>query len=238
MRANDVINMALRVSGVLGTGQTAPAEMTNQALTSLNILLDSWAAQRWLVFRTVNLTLPATGAASYSVGPSGDFAIAQRPQALEAAFISQNVGTPQQIDTPIDVIAAREDYNQIALKSVVSMPWAVFYDNAMPLGQAYFWPIPTAGRYSMTLTVKAPLAEVTGLLADMGLPPEFNEALVYNLACRIRTLYQLNPDPAVVGLAKAAMNTVRRANAQIARLKMPAGVSRGGRFNIFSGLSR
>lgn len=240
MIANDLINMALRASGILGTGQTAPPEMTSQALSSLNMIIGQWAAKRWLTYHTVNLTKTSTGAASYTVGPGGDFDITKRPQNLEAAFFSQNVGTPQQIDTPIEILKAREDYNAIALKSVTSMPWAVFYDNAMPLGAVYFWPIPNATLYSMTLTVKATLSPVTdaNLMVDMGLPPEFDEALVYNLAARMRVLYQLPPDPAVIGLAKAGLGTIRAANTQIPHLRMPAGLSGKGRYNVYSDQSR
>ena len=235
MIANDLINMALRAAGLLGTGQTAPAEMSNQALTSLNMLIEQWAAKRWLSFRTTNLTLTSTGASSYTVGPGGDFNISARPQSVEAAFFSQNMGTPQQIDTPIEVLRAREDYNAIALKGVTSVSRSVFYDNAMPLGTAYFWPIPTSSRYSMTLTVKAPLTTVSNILADMGLPPEFDEALVYNLAVRLRTLYQMAADPAIVMLAKASLGTIRAANTQISKLRMPTGLTGPGRFNIYSG---
>lgn len=237
MIANDLINMALRASGILGTGQTAPAEMTNQALTALNMILRQWSAKRWLDYRTTNLTLTSTGALSYTVGPGGDFDIPRRPQSVEAAFISMNSGAAQ-IDIPIEVYRAREDYNAVALKSLVTMPSGVFYDNAMPLGVAYFWPVPNAARYSMTLTVKNPLLDVTDILADMGLPPEFDEALTYSLAVRMRTLYQLAPDAGVVALARAGIGTIRSANAQVARLRMPVGLSHGGRYNIFSDGSR
>jgi hypothetical protein len=72
----------------------------------------------------------------------------------------------------------------------------------------------------------------------MGLPPEFDEALMYNLACRMRTLYQMPADAQLIGLARAGMGTIRSANAQIPLLKMPTGLSRGGRFNVFSGQGR
>ena len=234
MIANDLINMASRAAGVLGTGQTMPAEMTATAQLSLNMILGQWAAKRWLTYHTVNYPLVSTGAASYTVGPGGDFNVVARPQNIEAAFVSQNNGAANQIDTPLQILTSREDYNRIALKSVVSMPSMLFYDNAMPLGTVYFWPVPNATRYSMTLTLKGTLPTVTTLLADMGLPPEFDEALLYNLACRIRTLYQMGPDPVLIGLAKAGLGTIRQANAQIPRLQIPTALTRGARYNVYS----
>jgi hypothetical protein len=80
-----------------------------------------------------------------------------------------------------------------------------------------------------------PLTSFTDLGADINLPPEYQEALVWNLAGRLRALYQLPPDPIVISLAKAALGTVRAANTQVERLQIPAAIGRGGRFNIYSG---
>ena len=237
MNGNSLISDALFASGVLGTGQTANADMTTRALRSLNAMLGQWTARRWLVFHLVNLTKTSTGATSYTVGPAGDFNIAARPGQIEAAFVSQNIGTAQQIDTPIRQLHSREAYNQIAMKQLVSYPYYFYYDAAMPLGTLYAWPNPNTGQYSLTLTVKDILASITDPSVTLNLPPEYEEALVYNLATRIRINYQMEVDAGLLGIARSALGTIRETNAQIATLKMPPRLM-GARYNIYSDQSR
>jgi hypothetical protein len=59
-------------------------------------------------------------------------------------------------------------------------------------------------------------------------PPEYFEAMLYNLAGRICLLYQVPINPGVVALATAGLNTVRVANHRVANLVMPGGLSRQG----------
>lgn len=237
MNGNSLISDALFASGVLGTGQTANADMSTRALRALNAMLGQWTARRWLVFHLVNATKVSTGATSYTVGPSGDFNVAARPGQIESAFVSQNIGTPQQIDTPIRQLHSREAYSQIAMKGLVSYPYYFFYDAGMPLGTLYAWPNPNSGQYSLTITVKDILASIADPSVTLNLPPEYEEALVYNLAARLRVMYQMDADAAMIGLARAALGTIRETNAQIPTLKMPPRLM-GSRYNVYSDQSR
>lgn len=238
MTPRDIIRLALKTAGMLGVGQTPSSEMSNDAFTQLNMMLGQWAQKRWLVYHLINVTKTMTGASSYTVGPTGDFNLSARPAVIEAAFVSQNYGTPQQIDTPLEILNSREDYNRIAMKALTSFPYYIYYDNAFPLGTLYPWPVPNASLYSLTITVKMPLPAYVGLTDDLNLPAEYQEALMYNLAARMRPLYQLGPDPSIVALAKSALATIRAANTQIPKLRMPNALTRSGRYNIYSDIGR
>ena len=238
MTPRDIINLAFKNSGVLAQGQTLSQEHANDAFTMLNAMLAQWAVKRWLIYHLVDVTKTMTGATSYTVGPAGDFNVAARPSAIEAAFVSQNLNTPQQIDTPLEILQSREDYNRISMKGLVSFPYYLFYDNAFPLGIIYPWPAPNANLYGLTLTIKAPLTAFTSLSSDLNLPTEYQEALIYNLAGRLRPFFQLAPDNSIVALARAALSAIRNANTQIPRLQMPVGMNRGGRYNVYSDQGR
>jgi uncharacterized MnhB-related membrane protein len=234
----DIVTLSLRNSGVLGTGRTADADMTNTVFKMLNSMLAQWAVKRWLVYHLVNVSIPSTGAVSYTVGQGGAFNMATRPSEIDAAFVSQNLGRPDQIDTPLSIIEAREDYNRIAMKGLVSFPYILYYDNAYPLGSVYFWPAPNATQYGITITAKMVLSAFTSLTQDINLPGEYQEALIYNLAMRVCVLYQLDLDAAIVALAKAALGTIRAANTQIPMLQMPPQLGRGARYNVYSDQGR
>lgn len=81
--------------------------------------------------------------------------------------------------------------------------------------------------------------EVTGLESSLDsktdMPPEYDEAMHYNLAIRICSMYQVPVNPSSVGLARAALNTIRRANAQVPTMRMPSGLRWGGnQFYIYA----
>lgn len=76
------------------------------------------------------------------------------------------------------------------------------------------------------------VTQVTSTLdAEFNMPPEYEEAIHYNLCMRLRSMYQYPADPVQVGLARASMNTLRNANTQVPTLRMP----RAYRFNRNAG---
>lgn len=231
---SDIISLALRDSGVLGVGQTASAEDTADCFTRLNWMIGQWKRKRWLIYHLIDVSVVTTGAQSYTVGPGGDYDT-PRPDKLEFAYLRQIVPSqPSPVDWPLDILASREDYSRIALKNMTSFPQVIFYDSGWPMGRVYPWPIPQANLYEVHLVLKDQLGEFTSLSQDVNLPPEYEAALFYNLAVRLRPAYQLPPDPSLVALATDALNVIRNANAQIPRLTLPRRlVSPGGKYNIY-----
>lgn len=205
-------------------------------------MLQQWERKRWLVYHLVDLAKVSTGAMSYTVGPGGDFdtgAGTVRPARLESGFLRQiQTSPPNQVDFPLTIVKSREDYNRIALKSLVSFPVAAFLDTDWPLAHLLVWPVPNASIYEIHISVMAQLPASFPTLASLvTLPYEYYDAIVYNLALRNRPRYRIGtfPGDALPGLAKDALNVLRGANTQIARLHMPGGLlARGNSYNIFS----
>ncbi len=72
--------------------------------------------------------------------------------------------------------------------------------------------------------------------AQMTMPPEYYEAIHYNLARRIMEMYNYPVPPSKAALARASLNTIRLANAQVPTLSMPRSLRnvRGSGFYIFN----
>jgi len=84
-------------------------------------MIAQWARKRWLMWHLIDVAKVSTGAQSYTVGVGGDFNT-PRPDRLEAAFFRQIVPSqPNLIDYPLEIIEARETYNNIALKTLSSL---------------------------------------------------------------------------------------------------------------------
>lgn len=161
-----------------------------------------------------------------------------RPPKIESAFLRQIQNSqPNQVDYPMDILQSMEDYNRIALKSLSSFPGAVFLDSQWPLSTLFCYPVPQANIYSINVSVMEQLPSSFSTLATaVNLPYEYYSCILYNLALRLRPVYQIGTyagDP-LPGLAKNALNVVRGPNTQVARLHMPAQLVRPGIYNIFS----
>jgi P22 tail accessory factor len=226
MTPGDLIAIALKTAGVIGIGQTADYQDTSDVFVILNAMIGQWSRKRFLIPNLVDVATTSTGAQSYTIGPGGTFNV-PRPDRIEAAYCRLlPVLSTGSVDFPLDIIDAHEDYADLVLKELVSFPMALFYDSAWPLGNLFFYPVPNA-QFELHVVIKNTIAQFAGLTTVINLPPEYTDALIWNLACRIRPLYQLAPDPSLVALAATALNTIRGANAQIPRLRMPSGLPSG-----------
>ena len=234
--ALDLITGAMDDAGIIGVGQTPLAEDTNKALSRLNAMIAQWSRRRWLVYHLIDIVFTGTGALSYSIGPGGDISV-NRPDRIEAGYFRQLAGLPgNNVDYPLAILQSREDYNQIVLKTMASVPAYIFYDSDFPLGNIFIWPLPNS-TYEMHLSVKPALQSFPTLDTAFVLPPEYEECIRLNLAVRLRVAYQLGPDAGLIALAKVALNTIKNTNAQIPLLQMPSDLVRGNIYNVFSDTS-
>lgn len=232
---NDLVTLALVDAGITGIGQSPSAYDAQNALTRLQWMLSQWQSKRWLVYRLQTFSVLSTGAQSYSVGPGGDIDVLKRPDRLEDAFFRQiTQSQPNQIDYPLEILESREDYNKIALKSLVSFPNYIFYDSDNPLGRVFPWPVPEANIYEVHISLKQVLQQIESLTDDLAMPDEYYQAVYLSLAEFLRMGYQLPPDSMLASKAKEARDVIRGSNTQIARLGMPSEITRPGIYNPYS----
>jgi len=162
-----------------------------------------------------------------------------RPDKLDSAFLRQiQNASPNQVDYPLQILESYEDYARIRLKSLVSFPGCVFMDAAMPVSLVYAYPVPQGGGlYELHLIVKENLPSRFGTLATLiTLPFEYYEAIVANLAWRLRSKYQIPsfPGDPLPGMVKDSLLVLRGANTEIAELTIDPNLTRSGLYNIFS----
>lgn len=234
--ARDLCTSVLKNIGVVGVGQTPLAEDINDAFTALNRMLAAWSRNRMFVYRTATASCTANGMQAYTVGSGGDLDLA-RPAKIVSAFVRLQAGSANPVDYPLRPLTAREDYAAIVLKSMNSFPQVVYYDPEFPFGMLYVWPVPSS-LYEIHISALQTLSAFSNLSDEADFPEEYEEAITYNLAVRLRPNYQLNPDPELTRLAKASRSVLAQANLEVPTLSMPAGVRGGGSYNIYSDTGR
>ena len=228
--ALDICTDALALIGVAAEGQDPDAATANLALRFLNRMLAQWARKRWLNYHLLDIACVGQNTPGLTVGPGGAFNT-PRPDRIESAYLrlGMTTGLSGQADYPLSVMQSREDYARVMLKSMAAWPAAVFYDAAYPVGTLYVWPV-CSQAYEVHILVKDSSAlNLPALSAIVTMPPEYEEAMVYNLAGHLTAPFGRELPREIPAMASAALNTLRQANVQVPMLGMPAGVRGGSR---------
>jgi len=230
--AGDQINGALKLIGELAEGEEPSPATSQDALTALNQMLDSWSADRLAVYATEDTTFTWTAnVASLTLGPSGADITAARPlQVMDSTYFNYN-----NLSYGLALIN-EEQYNAIALKSSTSTwPQLLWVNMGMPLITMKIWPVPTASvEFHLISVVQLTQPALTS--TELSVPPGYLRAFRYNLACEIAAEFGVEPPPRVAAIAARSLRTIKRINNPNDLMSMPYQiVTRSPRFNIFTG---
>ena len=229
---SDIISLALKTANVIGVGQTPLAQDINDSFNQLNMMMAQWQRRRYMVYELVTVSLQSTGAESYTIGLGQQFNIT-RPVKLEFAYFRMNSGTPLPVDYPLQVLRAQEDYDRISIKNLNAFPQYVYYDTGFPVGNIYVWPVPN-NQYEIFLSVMVQLQKFNTISDEIILPPEYLDALHWNLARRLCVVYGVPITPELTGYAEASMRAIEEVNSQIPLLHMPVALrGKSGAYNIY-----
>ena len=231
--ANDQINGALRLIGQLAEGETPSAATSQDALTAMNQMLDSWSAERLSVFSTQDQTFTWTqGLISRTLGPTGDF-VGNRPVLLDDATYFKD--PTNGISFGIKIIN-QQQYDGIAVKTVTSTyPQVIWLNMDMPNVSMYIYPVPTKALEWHFISVTE-LVEPATLATELVIPPGYLRAFRFNLACEIAAEFGVEPPPSVQRIAMSSKRNIKRINNPDDVMSLPYSiVATRQRFNIFAG---
>ena len=217
-----MITRALRIIGAIGQGATPATAQLTEALEALQAMLGQWRNERLLVYAITQVTHTPTGAASYTIGPSGADITATRPVRIEDAF--HNDGT---YDRPLEVLQLRGEYDRIPDKATQGLPAYVYYLPAMSNGTVYVYPCANSG--TLKLNVWTVLPDTIALSDTLALPPGYEEAIVQNLVMAIAPEYGYQPTALQVAGSRAALANIKRSNIGIDVLDLPCDLPGMGR---------
>lgn len=222
----ELLQNALVDGGIIGLDEDIEQEIITKAFRYANWMLALWARKRWLVYSLSEYHFISTGAHTYKVGEGQIVDINPRPDRLQYAymrFLALRPGSPPQfpVDIPLDIIASREDYSQINVKTVGTLPWRIFYDPQWPVGVLHPWPVPQQGLYGIHVGFKTVLPRFQSLQQVINFPPEYEVALNWNLARTLRAAFSLPPSPEISSLARDALNAIRMANQAMWTQRLP-----------------
>jgi hypothetical protein len=231
MTALDLITRSLKLIGVLSDGEAPSSSEANDALESLNDMIDSWSTQSLLIPNQIREVFPLVASQqTYTMGTGGNFNTS-RPMSIIRGIIQLTNETPV-VELPMQMLTM-EQYAGIILKGTPStFPLAFYSDNAFPLTNISVWPVPTCSSNNLVLYSWKPLADLAALTTVISLPPGYARALRFNLAIDLAPEYSKPLDETVAAKAIEAKADIKRMNQRPRFLQVDDAVrSNGGVYN-------
>jgi hypothetical protein len=231
--AGDQINGALRLIGQLAEAETPTAATSQDALTALNQMIDSWNTERLAVFSTQDQVFDwPPNVLSRTLGPTGDF-VGNRPILLDDS--TYFIDTASGISYGIKIIN-QQQYDGIAVKTVTSTyPQVIWINMSYPNIEMYVYPKPTKVLEWHFISVEE-ITQPALLSTTLAFPPGYLRAFKYNLACEIAAEFGVEPSPQVQRIAMTSKRNLKRINNPDDVMSIPyAIVGTRQRFNIFAG---
>jgi hypothetical protein len=231
--AGDQINRALRLLGVLAEGETPSASVSQDSLTALNQMIESWNTERLSVFSTQDQVFNwPPDLITRTLGPSGDF-VGNRPVLMDDATYFRDAST--NVSYGIKFIN-QQQYDGIAVKTVTSTyPQVIFVNMTYPNITITIYPKPTRVLEWHFISVEQ-LSQPATLATALTFPPGYLRAFVYNLAMEIAPEFGVEPSPQVTRIAMTSKRNIKRINNPDDVMSMPYSlVATRQRFNVYAG---
>ena len=231
--AGDQINGALRLIGQLAEGETPSAATSQDSLTALNQMIDSWSIERLAVFSTQDQVFSwPPGAISRTLGPTGNF-VGNRPVLLDDSTYFRDPAN--NISFGIKILN-QQQYNGIAVKTVTSTyPQVIWINMTYPDIEMYVYPVPTKVLEWHFVSVSE-LTQPATLATVLTFPPGYLRAFRYCLACEIAAEFGVEPSPQVSRIAMTSKRNLKRINNPEDIMSLPYSiVASRQRYNIFAG---
>ncbi len=206
--ALDLITDAAIELGIIGAGQTMGSDDSAFMLRKLNQRVQTWSNLRLMIPTLTEISVPMTGAQSYTIGPSGADVTASRPLKVDSAYAVDSGG----IEYPVEVLT-RDRWHGISYKAVAGgLPDAVWYDAQNTSGRLYVYP--KASSYTLKLQCLVALTSFASLSTACVLPEGYDLALILTLAEDCANAFGKPIPPDLRMRAKGARSAVKRTNTE------------------------
>lgn len=211
MKVLDLIKGSFRLLGVLASGEEPRADEAQDALASLNDMLESWKLERLMVYAILPTTLNlVAGKATYTLGPGGDLNI-ERPTELDQISLLYTTNGSPVINMPVPLLNL-DQFQQILVPTTTStIPQWAYLDDNYPMRSLTFYPVPSQV-YATNLFLWKQIDAFTDIFQIISLPSGYQRALRYNLALELAPEYSVNPSQVVAAVAQESRSNVKLRN--------------------------
>jgi len=208
----EVIEGSLRKLQAIAVGETPTAEDMATGLVVLQDLLAEWSGGGLVVPCTVLETIALViGQNSYTIGQNGVPSLyTVRPEQIIEAFVRAGG-----YDYPVSIIG-QTAYQGILNKSNQGRPDKLWYNATAPNGTIYVYYTPDTADQLWIVSIK-PFTEPTALAEELldttGIPRNYHNPLVWNLAVDLAPEFDLEASPTIIARAIQGYSMIVSLNA-------------------------
>jgi hypothetical protein len=197
----DLVTRSVKSFNGLGVGETMDGTEAQEALVTMNSMLASWQADGLMPWgELISAFNLVNGTVSYTYGTGGVFNAA-RPQKINKANLIVTTQSPV-LRIPLDVLSYQE-FAEIQLQALPgTYPSGIYPDWAFPLMTVYLAGTPGSD-LQLELYTWQQLQNFAALSDSFNMPPEYEEAIIYNLALRLAPSYGLVANAALAATSKS-----------------------------------
>ena len=228
-----MVTRAMRLAGVIGTGETPSDNEAADGLTALNAMLESWSIERLYVYYIVQESLTLVpGTATYTMGSGGNLNTTRPTQIDDSCFVSYNG-----MDIPLQLINADAYAGVVSKATQSNIPQYIFADMQNPLVRLSFYPVPNTA-YTAAIRSWKQLQSFAALTDALALPPGYQRAIEYSLAEEFAPEFGVDVPLQVRVIAGKARTNLKRINAVTPVMLSEAGAMSTVRrpYNIYIGV--
>lgn len=206
--AMNLIKTAMRKINALASGEDPEADEAADILGTLNGMIESWAAERLMIFTIQRqLFVPTVLKQVYAVGPTGDFNI-PRPPAIEALGVIILSNPVQPLELPMTKLNY-DGWRGIPVKNIFStVPEKYWDDQGMPLRNISIWPVPSV-QVNFAFYTWTAIQTFQDLFTPYTFPPGYISAMIWNLAKKISSEFPGFPQATQLVLEEAQSTKAR-----------------------------
>jgi hypothetical protein len=213
MTGGDLLASALRLIGVLASGETPSGMESADGLLIAQQMLDSWQAERLNIFAIQFNEFPLVpGQQTYTVGTGANFNI-PRPARIERYSIVNLNNPAQPLELPLQILNFQDWQQLVPVKLISStLPQYLYDDNQFPYRNLNYWCVPSTN-VNTRLYSWAPLSTFPDLVTDVEFPPAYAKAIRYNLAVDLAPEFGRPVPPEVMLQAMQTKGVLKAMNA-------------------------
>ena len=225
-KVSDIALNALKLLGIEEAGETSTYEDLNDGMIFLNLLLDEWSIDREKIYaRSEDSIVMTVGKGAYTIGPGMDIDT-NTPVKIEQGFL-RNLDMTPYLDYPLNVTMLQEEYNDMPIKYIETIPTRLYYHTTWPTGTIYFDFLPIKA-YELHLFSWKALTSFTDINQTIILPDGYKAALTYNLAVAFAPAFGKEAPASVSARAVMLSSKISAKNSEIPRIKLQGIPGSGG----------
>lgn len=209
----DIITQALQTIGAISFGEGIEPAVLQTSILQLNALLRQYS-NNYMNYKIYDNQVQVT---SNTPKVQLGTAINSDEVLYPIANISARPASISQVDVIMGSltfsipIKSYEEYVRLPIKNVTSIPQSCYYQIGMPFDYLWFYPQVPVG-YSVRVLGKAQLPTYKNQADTVIMPPEYIEALIYDLAVHLIPMFGQNPSEGLMMMANSAKKHIKQRN--------------------------